>query len=138
VSDVHPLVDRIIDEQTGRAPDVVMFWGFPARSSRDAHTTRLYLNFRLSAWLDIDDTDIVHSETPPQDQVLTSSALWVKRGASIEYGAEPLVRGAADFLRGGIVEGHLRNAAAEIWCRPEYFSARTTPAPPRAGGGAES
>lgn len=81
-------------------PKTALLSGFIGASSEKGHT-RVYLDPELSAWVDVPDTAILHTE-PMAESVspLGGSYVWIARDAEVVHGPA-----AADAARGRFFEG---------------------------------
>lgn len=91
--------------------EVRAFFGFMRRSS-DGRTWRLYLTIDLDDYIEIDESQILHSIAIEGSQhPLGGTLVWVRRSAKLKRVGVRSVEAQADFLRGEIVKEHLALAA---------------------------
>src|SRR3982074_2519002 len=82
--------------------DTLLLTGFLGASSEPDHT-RVYLDETLEDYIDIANSDIVHTEPLPKEQSpLGGAYIWVKKDADVVFGKAGGERRKAKFLEGPI------------------------------------
>jgi len=90
------------------------FFGFLRRGS-DGRTWRLYLTVDLDDYIEIDDSQILHSVAYEGSQYQLGGALvWVRRTAKLKRVAARSTEAQADFLRGEIAAEHAALSARTL------------------------
>jgi len=90
------------------------FFGFLRRGS-DGRTWRLYLTVDLDDYIEIDDSQILHSVAYEGSQYPLGGALvWVRRTAKLKRVAARSTEAQADFLRGEIAAEHTALSARTL------------------------
>jgi hypothetical protein len=90
---------QVLDAAGGA--EVRAFFGFLRRG--DGRTWRLYLTLDLDDYIEMDESQILHSVTFEGSQFpLGGSLVWVRRTAKLKRVAHQSTEAQADFLRGQI------------------------------------
>jgi hypothetical protein len=106
-------------------PSTVMLTGYLGASSEEDHT-RLYFDPHLSAYVEIPDDAILHTQEVSAEGGLGATHVWIRRDAQLTYGPAGAERPKGTFLEGPIMQQHMAAAAAG--------AARAVPAAARAAG----
>src|SRR5215470_15598941 len=81
----HGFVANVVGDPNA-VPAVYVVTGFPGEASKDDQT-RLYLSPDLSAWVDIPQDAVVHTQPIPGDNNWLGAVLmWVKQDAQVNAG----------------------------------------------------
>jgi hypothetical protein len=94
--------------------EVRAFFGF-LRRGPDGRAWRLYLTIDLDDYIEIDESQILHSITFEGPQYPLGGALvWVRRTARLTRVGARSTQGQADFLRGEIMEENFARSARSV------------------------
>lgn len=137
VPDEEEFVTHLVPDPS-QLPDVVLLSGFCGRSSRPGHS-RLYVTPELTAFVDVPEEDIVHSQAVDRDRsALGGTFLWVRRGADLKTTSTTSRESQADFLRGNIAGAIATGGmglAVERLALPATFSVTQCATCPTSNGG---
>ena len=96
-----PFVAAVVEDPQA-PPDALLVAGFVGSSSEEAHC-RLYLDARLSDYVEIPEAAILHSQDLPKDSFpLGGTYLWITRDAEVIHG-----KADGERYKGGFLEGRL-------------------------------
>jgi len=105
-------LSHVLDAAGGA--EVRAFFGFLRRGS-DGRTWRLYLTVDLDDYIEIDDSQILHSVAYEGSQYPLGGALvWVRRTAKLKRVAARSTEAQADFLRGEIVAQYISGTSRNL------------------------
>lgn len=105
-------VSQVLDAAGGA--DVRAFFGF-LRRGMDGRAWRLYLTIDLDEYIEIDESQILHSVTFEGAQYPLGGALvWVRRNARLKRVGSRTIEGQADFLRGEIAAENMRESSGDL------------------------
>ena len=95
------LVKKLVPDPAN-PPDAQILRGFLGKSARSGYR-RLYLTPDMGDYLEINEEDILHSQSSPSgESILEGSIVWVKRDASIQHTTTRPVQAQAEFLQGDV------------------------------------
>jgi hypothetical protein len=95
------LIQKLVSDPAN-PPDVTVIKGFLGESHRPGYW-RLYLSPDLKSYVEIVESDILHSQEVSENQsALGGTLLWVKKGASLEHTRTVSKQVQAEFLSGDV------------------------------------
>jgi hypothetical protein len=95
------LIQKLVSDPA-TPPDVTVIKGFLGESHRPGYW-RLYLSPDLKSYVEIAESDILHSQEVSENQsALGGTLLWVKKGASLEHTRTVSKQVQAEFLSGDV------------------------------------
>jgi hypothetical protein len=105
-------LSQVLDAAGGA--EVRAFFGFLRRGA-DGRTWRLYLTIDLDEYIEIEETQILHSVTFEGSQYpLGGSLIWVRRTAKLKHVGVQTIEAQAGFLRGELVEANLMRTSGNL------------------------
>lgn len=104
----HPLVDALRPDPNQPPPDVTVLQGFLGKSPTDG-AWRLYLTSALDEYVEIAESNILHSQTLPDG---AGTIVWVPKSLSLSHIKTHSQQVQADFLSGAIAARALPTTAS--------------------------
>jgi len=119
------LIQKLVSDPAN-PPDVTVIKGFLGESHRPGYW-RLYLSPDLKSYVEIAESDILHSQEVSENQsALGGTLLWVKKGASLEHTRTVSKQVQAEFLSGDVAAS-VTAARGSMSPRVKYDSVNLCP-----------
>jgi hypothetical protein len=105
-----PLIEGLVPDP-GQLEPLTLLFGYLGKSSREGYW-RLYLNVRLSEYVEFSESDVHHAQPlSPEESSLGGTRVWVKQGTRLQHTRVDSREVQAEFLQGDIATRFMRSAA---------------------------